>query len=224
MKTINLDTTKSFIPGQSQKGYTLLFAVLLSSLLLAVGLSILNISRKESILASAARESQIALYAADTAVECATYFSQNLSGGTVVFATPNISNDPSNHTFDPATYDPLAPISPGAPAAVEFVCKGQTVTPTTEGTVMTPNVSPNNQAAYRYTFYLNLSNGTEKACAEVKVLSGLVYNEAASDESDFENYVPQIRIEARGYNAGWNGTNCLGASVKKVERAIRVTI
>ncbi len=55
------------------RGYTLLFAVLVSSLVLAVGISILTISKKEFLLASAARESVYAFYAADGGLECAVY-------------------------------------------------------------------------------------------------------------------------------------------------------
>jgi hypothetical protein len=55
------------------RGYTLLFAVLVSALVLGVGVSILNIARKELLLNSSARESQYAFYAADTGYECAVY-------------------------------------------------------------------------------------------------------------------------------------------------------
>ena len=58
---------------QNNKGYTLLFAVLVSSLVLAIGISILNVSKKEFLLASSARESVTAFYAADTGIECAAY-------------------------------------------------------------------------------------------------------------------------------------------------------
>lgn len=55
-------------------GYTLLFAVLIASLVLSIGLSVFNISMKEFILSSAGRESQFAFYAADTGIECALYW------------------------------------------------------------------------------------------------------------------------------------------------------
>jgi hypothetical protein len=58
---------------QFNKGYTLLFAVIVSSLVLSVGISILNISKKEFLLSSSARESTIAFYAADSGLECAIY-------------------------------------------------------------------------------------------------------------------------------------------------------
>ncbi len=59
---------------QKNKGYTLLFAVLVSALTLSVGISILNISKKEFLLASSARESTTAFYAADSGIECAVYY------------------------------------------------------------------------------------------------------------------------------------------------------
>lgn len=58
----------------SKAGYTLLFAVLVSALVLAIGISILNISKKEFLLSSGARESSIAIYAADSGIECAYYY------------------------------------------------------------------------------------------------------------------------------------------------------
>lgn len=55
------------------KGFTLLFAALVGSLVIAIGMAILNITLKQLILASAGRESQQAFFAADAGVECALY-------------------------------------------------------------------------------------------------------------------------------------------------------
>lgn len=63
-------------------GYTLLFSVLVSSILLSIGLAILNISTKEVALSSAARESEIAFYAADAGLECV--FRWDLAGKFVI--------------------------------------------------------------------------------------------------------------------------------------------
>lgn len=60
-------------------GYTLLFAVLVTSLVLSIGISILNISKKEFLLATSAKDSSIAFYAADSGVECAAYGDQRYS-------------------------------------------------------------------------------------------------------------------------------------------------
>lgn len=58
---------------QKNSGYTLLFAVLVASVVLGIGISILNISKKEFLIATSARDSSAAFYAADTGVECAIY-------------------------------------------------------------------------------------------------------------------------------------------------------
>lgn len=58
---------------QKNKGYTLLFAVLVSSIVLSIGISILTISKKEFLLSASARDSTSAFYAADSALECAAY-------------------------------------------------------------------------------------------------------------------------------------------------------
>lgn len=75
------------------RGFTLFYAVLVSSLLLAIGLAILNITFKEFVLSSGARDSETAFYAADTALECALYwdttqhafgfFGDSLAGGLI---------------------------------------------------------------------------------------------------------------------------------------------
>ncbi len=56
---------------KTNRGYTLLFAVLVSSLVLSIGISILNISKKEFLLSTSARDSSLAFYAADGGFECA---------------------------------------------------------------------------------------------------------------------------------------------------------
>ena len=58
---------------KNNKGYTLLFAVLVSSIVLSIGISILTISKKEFLLSASARDSTSAFYAADSGLECAAY-------------------------------------------------------------------------------------------------------------------------------------------------------
>ncbi len=68
----------------NNKGFALLFAVLISSVLLSIGISIFNLTLKELILSSSGRESQFAFYAADTGAECALYWDAK---GVDIFAT-----------------------------------------------------------------------------------------------------------------------------------------
>ena len=60
--------------NKDQRGFTLLFAALLASLLTALGLAMFSIAQKEVVLSSLGRDSQFAFYAADTAAECAMYW------------------------------------------------------------------------------------------------------------------------------------------------------
>lgn len=70
-------TPNSLIPNS---GFTLFYAVLVSSLLLALGLAIFNITYKELILSAGARESATAFYAADSGLECALFWDRKHTG------------------------------------------------------------------------------------------------------------------------------------------------
>jgi len=56
------------------RGFTLLLAALVASVVLALGASIFSIAQKQITLSSLGRDSQFAFYAADTAAECALYW------------------------------------------------------------------------------------------------------------------------------------------------------
>lgn len=77
------------IKHTKEKGFTLLFAVLLAVLVLAVGASVINIAMKQVILTGIGRESQFAFYAANTGVECALYWDYR---DEKIFATSTLSS------------------------------------------------------------------------------------------------------------------------------------
>src|SRR3989344_5544608 len=85
--------------NKKEKGYTLLFAVLISSLVLAVGVSILNISKKEFRLATSARDSSMAFYAADGGIECAIYGDSKDAFSTDVDNTASLGCGTENTDF-----------------------------------------------------------------------------------------------------------------------------
>jgi hypothetical protein len=60
--------------NNSQKGFVILFAVLISSLVLSVGISIISISLKQIVLSGSGRDSQFAFYMSNTGAECAQYW------------------------------------------------------------------------------------------------------------------------------------------------------
>ena len=59
-----------------RSGFVVLFAVVLSSIVLSVALGVANIASKELIFTTSAKNSNEAFYAADTGAECALYYDQ----------------------------------------------------------------------------------------------------------------------------------------------------
>ena len=59
---------------ENNKGFTLLVAVVVTSILLLVSFVVVNIATKQLVLANAAEESQYAFYSADSGTECALYW------------------------------------------------------------------------------------------------------------------------------------------------------
>ena len=73
-----------------QKGFTLLIAVILSSVVLTIGLALLDVAYKQVVLSSTAKQSQAALYNADSALECALYYDQKFNA--FDFAAPDAAS------------------------------------------------------------------------------------------------------------------------------------
>lgn len=73
---------------KQNKGFVILFAILISALVLTIGVGIFRITLKETILSSAARESMIAFFASDGGLECALR-EANVRGGFVQVGSSN---------------------------------------------------------------------------------------------------------------------------------------
>lgn len=58
----------------TERGFTILLAALVASLVLSLGIAIFSIARKSITLSTLGRDSQYAFYAADTAAECILYW------------------------------------------------------------------------------------------------------------------------------------------------------
>ncbi len=123
-----------------KRGYTILFAVLVSSILLTIGVSIVFISRKQIIITGSARESQFAFYAANAGLEC-VMFHDYFNGA--VFATS--SSQPS--------------------ASVPFDCNGQTITAIGSKTGATATWEGDK---YRFEFSMPVDI-TAGSCATVRI-------------------------------------------------------
>lgn len=64
---------------KNPRGFTLLIAILLSTIAVTLGVSLLEVSYKQVILSSTAKQSQYAFYSADSAMECALYYDQQFN-------------------------------------------------------------------------------------------------------------------------------------------------
>ncbi len=60
--------------ASSERGFTLLLAAIVSSVVLSIGAAVFSIALKQVTLSSVGRDSQFAFYAADTGSECALYW------------------------------------------------------------------------------------------------------------------------------------------------------
>jgi hypothetical protein len=173
------------------RGYTLLFAVLFSSLLLAIGISILFISKKEVELSSGGRESQFAFYAADAGIECALYY--DVIKGAFSTSSPGVLGSP-------AFSDPI-------------FCNGDAVTSAADFSVeflpeTTPSPFPNptysgDPIIGTTKFRMSFSEGY---CADVSVTKEDDDNDAAT--------LPFTIIRAHGYNT------CDMDDPRRVERTL----
>lgn len=74
------------------KGYTLLFAIIVASIVLSIAAFILQASRKQIVLSTVNRDSILAIYAADSAIQCMvqSYYEGLLSTSTVEQLTGNV--------------------------------------------------------------------------------------------------------------------------------------
>lgn len=198
---------KSFL--KKNKGYTLLFAVLVASVVLSIGISILNISKKEFLIATSARDSSMAFYAADSGVECAIHADDN---GVFDYGDENRTGEFYSNCSIPYSFPtvPSFPITlfPGDPTSIAtfvFHMKSGSA-----------NTSSGPQEAI---------DVAGKSCAIVTVKKQLVIVNSKT--------VLRTTIDSQGYNTGWHpdsnsaytllkGT-CDLSSAKRVEREIVYT-
>lgn len=82
--------TKNIYQEQDKKGFVILIAVLVASLMISIGAFIANIAVKELSLSVSGRDSQVAFYAADAGIECALYHDLHVSQ----FATSSSDSGP----------------------------------------------------------------------------------------------------------------------------------
>lgn len=192
MKNFTAQFDKMKTLAKSRRGYALLFAVLVSAVVLGVGVSILNIARKEILLTAGAAESQYAFYAADSGYECAVY--QDLANLAFVGTTtaPNVNCG--------ATYS-------GTPATPKIYSSPVKVAQLSAGV---------DTASYSYSFNVPIS--AAGSCADVTVTKYLTTTGSGTSSIT----TASTSILSDGFNVGWEASpgDCLAANPTKVERAL----
>ncbi|HYF13007.1 MAG TPA: hypothetical protein VD928_01765 [Candidatus Paceibacterota bacterium] len=192
--------------NKQKRGFTVFFAVLVSSLALAVGLAIYDLLIRELNLSQTATQSQYAIYAADTGIECAFYWDLNCptsggpaycarSGGSA-FATSSTSNPPVSGIYCALQSNGQSQdiAAAGTPPATF------TVPPTGWTTWVWNNPVPTATAATT-TFWVLLGTTASSPCAKVTVSK--TGNPSATS------------IVSRGYNS------CSGTGIIRLERALQ---
>jgi Tfp pilus assembly protein PilX len=187
-----------------QKGFVLLFSVLVSSLVLSVGISIISIALKQVVLSGSGRDSQFAFYTANTGAECALYW--DLSGDITnkpVFATSN-----QGVTFDVAEVKCL-----DSQLAVDNTDRNSTCTPNISsdtGWCIDTSANPSIiKTKFRISYDKAGNNVTDKPyCADVIVTKEIVQSGPNA------GLVGTTTVTSRGYNT------CDSANPRRIERAL----
>lgn len=182
-----------------KKGFTVLYAILVASLLLSISLGIYSISLRDFILSSSASESEKAIFAADSGVECALYWDRVRHS----FASPGIaaSNGFSAIAVNPAT---IRTIYCGETSRILY---DPNVGSTLEYSFSNFNAT---EVGWVTQFIVRFTPDNNAPCALV-----VVYKRAIDSTATVGPSI-HTRIESRGYNS------CDTANPRRVERAIEV--
>lgn len=164
---------------KNKRGFVLLFAALVSSIILLVSVGIFNSVQKEVILSSYARESQRAFYAADSALECALY--ADIKG--VVISDP----DPLTGLGGGNLVTPFT-VNPTGDQAHTFSCGGQDI-----DSIYLEDSGGTQNYIHPYVFrYANGYNTDDISCAYILVEKELRTGGLAGKT--------EVRITAVGFN------------------------
>ena len=179
---------------RGQRGFTLLLAALVSSIVLAVGAAIFGIAQKQVLLSAIGRDSQFAFYAADTAAECALYwdFRCNYFASSTALINPSCNNpEPTCDT------EPLQ--ATGRPTAEPYF--------------------PYTMTSERMDFFQDAAV-SGNLCAQVSVLKCQGTLDEAGDCSPGDATAPiRTVIHADGYS-----TNCasINTSARALQRSVEL--
>ncbi len=176
------------------KGFVLLYAVLVSGVVLSVGLSLINLITKQIILSSIGRNSQFAYYAADAGKQCAYFWYTSLFP---VFGMPSdITVSPPDQSNLPPELFQTNPI---------INCSG-------ENLQVNQTVEPNGLIS-NFTMPITDGVSSQASCATVRV-SRQVENPGT------ESAQVTTVIRSSGYNASCNALSGNVNDPRRIERVV----
>lgn len=214
--------TKNYLKSKrTQAGFTLLFAVLVSTLIVSIGATIISIALRQTILSGTNRESNYAFYAANTILECAVYWDKVGVEGDAGAVFPAPGGDVNVNVGEAITIDAETLVS----STDDITCAGVNIVAGDPSPTLGSGNSPvpawgdiftNIDGSKERTFYtrikvLNPSSVDSEEpfnheyCAEATVIKSKPSQKTA---------LITTRIEAKGYNT------CDTTNPRRVERGI----
>lgn len=180
-----------------KKGVALLISVLILSTVLGVGITLLNAVIKQSKIASSAEQSVLAIYAADSGVECALFW--DIRGHEASFYGDVDGDSIGDKVFATSTGHTPFPVNDN------IDCNGTDISNSNPSIGWTVSNETANSA--KTTFKLDFSGGS---CAIVEV---------DKESTGPGTYIKTI-VLSRGYNVACSD---IGTDLRAIERAIKVT-
>jgi hypothetical protein len=187
-----------------KRGFTVFFAVLVSSLALAIGLAIYDLLIRELALSQTAEQSQYAIYAADMGAECALYWDSKYGGSGSAFGTTSASTWGTS----PLSCNGQDITTQGPPAAdwSQYVDSNTAYNcPSTPGNAWC--IATGAKAATTTFRVITSGSGAISPCALVTVAK------SAANSGD----PSQTTIVSHGYNT------CSATGIVRLERALQVS-
>lgn len=179
-------------------GFTLLFAVLVSTLVVSIGASIISVAVRQTILSGTSRESQYAFYAANTVLECAFYWD--------IVGVASSSG---------AVFPADGQVAISSADAADVKCSGMSIVNGDD--TVTPVVPPWSQIEEETTFYLRIADiagGTGYVRPDGEPLNSIPRCAQATITKTEDDGIITTRIDARGYNT------CDISNPRRVERGL----
>jgi len=186
-----------------KKGYTLLFAVIVSMLVLSIATFILSISRKQAILSSSARDSEYAFYSADSGLECAIEHMDILATSTLVGSMS-------------CGGGPLNGVNSNIAVSQTFIINGQTVQGTSTFNMFTGTGAGTS----------NTTQSGTGSCASTSVAYTITPAVLDANGNVISATSTTAVVETHGYNIGWRpnpNNDCAATGPRKVERVLQYT-